>query len=65
MNYPTARDLSVMLGGEVYQVDDETWLVLFERPDGRVVALSETSVDEYPDRDALASGQCYATISLA
>ena len=60
-----AKEIADVMGGEPVQTEDEGWLVLFERPDGRVVTLSETSVEEYYDRDAFEAGQCYSCISLA
>ena len=66
MDLGTARELAQMLDGEAYPAnDDEDWLVLVERSDGRVVVLSKTSVEEYADRQALEAGHCYACISLA
>ena len=59
-----ARDLSELLGGEAREAEDGTWHVLIERGDGRVVAVSEATVEEYPDRKALASGRYYACINL-
>jgi hypothetical protein len=52
MSHLTARELSEVLGGEPFETDEEGWLVLIVRADGRVVALSETSVAEYYDEDA-------------
>ncbi len=60
-----ARDIALVLGGEPIQTADEGWIVLIERPDGRIVTLSETSVEEYYDRDAFEAGRCYSSISLS
>ena len=60
-----AREIAQVLGGEPIQTEDEAWLVVIERPDGRIVTLSETSVEEYYDRDAFEAGRCYSSISLS
>ncbi len=65
MSIERAREISEVLGGEVFEADEGGWLVLLERPDARVVIVSDTSVEEYADRDAYAAGRCYACISLA
>ena len=59
-----AKEIAEMLGGEPVQTEDEGWLVVLERPDGRIVTLSETSVEEYYDRAAFEAGRCYSSISL-
>jgi hypothetical protein len=59
-----AREIAEILGGEPFQLKDESWLVVFERPDGRIVTLSETSVEEYYDRADFEAGRCYSCISL-
>jgi hypothetical protein len=61
----SAKEIAEVLGGEPVQTEDEGWLVVFERPDGRVVTLSETSVEEYYDRAAFEAGRCYSSISLS
>jgi hypothetical protein len=67
MRHSTAKEISEVLGGDPVQAveEDEGWLVVFERPDGRVVTLSETSVEEYYDRAAFEAGRCYSSISLS
>jgi hypothetical protein len=59
-----AEEIAAMLDGEACRCEDETWIVVLERADGRVVVLSESAVEEYPDRATVASGRCYACISL-
>jgi hypothetical protein len=59
-----AKEIAAALGGEPFQTEDQGWLVLFQRSDGRVVALSDTAVEEYYDRDAFEAGRCYSCISL-
>jgi hypothetical protein len=58
-----AKEIADALGGEPVEAE-AGWIVLFERPDGRVVALSETSVEEYYDRADFEAGRCYSCISL-
>ena len=65
MSLMMAKDLRDVIGGEVYQAEADQWLVLIERPDGRFVAVSETSVEEFADRESIDSGRPYACISLA
>jgi hypothetical protein len=60
-----AKEIAEVLGGEPVQTDGESWLVIFERLDGRIVTLSETSVEEYYDRAAFEAGRCYSSISLS
>ena len=60
-----AKEIAEVLGGEPLQTDDGKWLVVFERPDGRVVTLSETAVEEYYDQAAFEAGRCYSCISLS
>jgi hypothetical protein len=60
-----ARDIAQLLGGEPIETEDRGWLVIIERPDGRIVTLSETSVEEYYDRNAFETGRCYSSISLS
>jgi len=38
--------------------------VRIARADGRLIVLSEKSVDEFYDREAAARGRCYLSISL-
>ena len=64
MSDQIAREIAEILGGEPVQTEDDGWLVLIERPDGRVVTLSQTSVEEYPDRGAFEAGRCYCSITL-
>ena len=49
---------------EVDGIQGGEWIVIFERPDGRLVVLSDTAVDEYGDRASFEAGHCYASISL-
>ena len=60
-----AKEIAQILGGEAIRTEEAGWLVLIERPDGRVVSLSESSVEEYYDRADFESGRCYSCISLS
>lgn len=60
-----AREIAQVLGGEPVQTEENGWLVVIERPDGRIVTLSETSVEEYYDRAAFEAGVCYSSINLS
>ena len=60
-----AKEIATVLGGEPVQTEEEGWLVVFERPDGRIVTLSESSVEEYHDRAAFEAGRCYSSINLS
>jgi hypothetical protein len=65
MNRDMAKELAAMLNGEACRLENEAWIVVIERADRRVVVLSETAVEEYPDRASVAAGHCYACISLS
>jgi hypothetical protein len=64
MNFPKAKEISEALGGHVRQREDGSLLVVFERTDGRVVAVLDGSIEEYADLDDMAAGRCYACITL-
>lgn len=49
--------LAAVLGGEVWDSGGGVELIVIERPDGRVVAVSDEAVGEYADLDALTGGQ--------
>jgi hypothetical protein len=57
--------LAALLGGDVWDSGGGVELVVIERHDGRVVAVSDEAVCEYADRDALAGGQPLNSITLA
>ena len=65
MSHPRAAEIAEVMGGEPFESDEEGWIVLIERADGRIVTLSETVIAEYYDRDAFATGRCYSSINLA
>ncbi len=67
MSERDASAIAFVLGGEAIENHDpfralDGWLVLFTRADGRVVALTDTCVEEYYDLDAFVKSQCYAEI---
>ena len=56
--------LAAVLGGDVWDSGGGVELIVIERPDGRVVAVSDEAVCEYADRDALTGGQPSNSIML-
>jgi hypothetical protein len=59
-----ADKLADELGGQAYRIDEDIWVVVIDRRDGRLVVLTDCSVDEYADWQAFKSGRCFATIRL-
>jgi hypothetical protein len=53
-----------VLGGDAWNSGGGIQLVVIERPDGRVVAVSDEAVCEYADRDALMHGRPSNSIML-
>jgi len=53
MDEKAAEAVAEALGGSAWNSGAGTWLVRFERADGRVVLLSDEVVCEYGDEDAL------------
>lgn len=69
MNRRDAVAIADVLGGEAVQVEDqagaeECWAVEIERPDGRLVVVTNQAVEEFADRAAQVRGRCYAAIRL-
>lgn len=69
MSHQTAKGIAEAIGGEVIRGEDDpdgepVWLVRIEREDGRLVVISDKSVDEFYDPEAVAQGRCYLSISL-
>ena len=64
MNEMQATKIAEILGGPAWQSGGDIWLVLFERSDGKVVALSDDVVCEYADQFALEDGNQSASIIL-
>ena len=56
--------LAAVLGGDAWDSGGGIQLLVIKRPDGRVVAVSDESVCEYADRDALTGGQPLNSIML-
>ena len=54
MDHRQADQIAASLGGEAVLIEeiDNEWMVVVERPDGRLVEVMETSVDEFGDREA-------------
>ncbi len=64
MTESEAQALADVLGGSVWDSGGGIQLVVIERSDGRVVAVSEEIVCEYADRDALTQGRPSNSITL-
>ena len=66
MDHRQADEIADALGGSAVRIEDVDvdWIVVVERPDGRIVVVTETPVDEYGDWEAYQAGHCYASISL-
>ncbi len=69
MSKRTANEIAEVLGGEAIpgegdSAGEDVWCVRIERQDGRLVVISETSVDEFYDHESLSRGSCYLSINL-
>jgi len=64
MTESEAQTLAAVLGGDAWNSGGGIQLVVIERPDGRVVAVSDEVVCEYADRDALMHGRPSNSIML-
>ena len=65
MNEEQARDVAEALGGTMWQSGGNIWLVLFEKADGEIVALSDEVVCEYVNQEALENSKPSASILLS
>ena len=52
------------LGGDVWQSGGDIWLVIIRRSDGHVVVLSDEAVCEYPNEEAIETGQPLTNVLL-
>jgi hypothetical protein len=59
-----AERLSEALGGQAYRTDEDLWVVAIDRSDGRVVVISDRSVEEYADWKAFKAGRCEVAINI-
>ena len=64
MNEEQAAAVAEALDGQTWQSGGGIWLVIFERKDGKFVALSDDSVCEYKSREKLESAEPEACIVL-
>ena len=64
MTESEAQAVARVLGGDAWNSGGGIQLVVIERPDGRVVAISDEAVCEYDDRDALMRGRPSNSIML-
>ena len=65
MTESEAQAVAAVVSGNVWDSGGGIQLVVIERSDGRVVAVSDEVVCEYADRDALTHGRPSNTIMLA
>jgi len=56
MTESEAQAVAAVLGGDAWNSGGGIQLVVIERPDGRVAAISDEAVCEYADRDVLMHG---------
>ncbi|MEK7755825.1 MAG: hypothetical protein AAB385_01280 [Planctomycetota bacterium] len=52
------------MGGNAWQSGGDTWLVVRERTDGRLVVMSDECVCEYVDQDAFDRAQVSNSVLL-
>jgi hypothetical protein len=64
MTESEAQAVATVIGGDAWNSGGGIQLVVIERPDGRVVAISDEAVCEYADRDALMHSQPSNSIML-
>ena len=64
MTESEAKTVARALGGETWNSGGGVHLIVIERSDGRVVAISDEVVCEYPDRNELMHGQPTNSIML-
>ena len=64
MDDAQAEAVAEALGGETWDSGGGITLVVIRRGDGKVVAISDESVCEYEDADALEGGTPSASITL-
>ena len=62
MNEKQANLISEALGGKVWQSGGDTWLVIFEKADGEIVAVSDDCVCEYASEEKFNS--CFPRTSI-
>ncbi len=56
--------LARTLGGQAYVTDDDAWVVVIDRLDGKVVVLTDEAVEEYADWKAFKAGRRDASIVI-
>ena len=64
MDELAADKIASVLGGLGYLTDENEWVVILNRSDGRVVIISDMSVDEYADWEAYKAGHCFDSIKI-
>ena len=56
MDQSSADTIANILGGDSWNSGGEIWLVLLRRSDGRIVSISDESVNVYDDEEAMQTG---------
>ena len=64
MDEQEAQAVAQALGGRTWNSGGEIWLVVFDRSDGKAVALSEEVVCEYENVEELQSGSASSVMPL-
>ncbi len=64
MTEERANGLAEILGGYAWNSGGGVWLVIIERTDGHLVALSDEVICEYQNKDALDENRVLASILL-
>ena len=64
MTESDTREIARVFGGEVWNSGGDINLVVLERSDGRVVAISDEVICEYANREELETGQPLNSITL-
>jgi hypothetical protein len=64
MTEEQATAVADALGGETWQSGGDIWLVLLQRADGKVTAISEDIVCEYENEESLHMGTASLSIPL-
>ncbi len=64
MSEEQAAAVAEALGGQPWQSGGDIWLVIFERNDGKLVAISDEVVCEYKNQDALEVGSPDVSLCL-
>lgn len=64
MNEEQANAVAEALGGSAWNSGGDIWLVRFEKPDGKLVILSDEAVSEYKSEEAFDKNRATTTVVL-